>query len=98
MKNKWKNLLMLLAVILLVVLPLLFVNGEFGGADDAAEGAITEIDPSYKPWFKPLAELPGETESMLFALQAAIGAGVIGYTLGLLKGRQDRQKLNDQKN
>lgn len=25
---------------------------------------------------------------MLFALQAAIGAGVIGYTLGLLKGKQ----------
>ncbi|MNO34062.1 Cobalt transport protein CbiN [compost metagenome] len=98
MKNKWRNLLMLLAVVLLVVLPLLLVNGEFGGADDAAEGAIAEIDPAYKPWFKPLAELPGETESMLFALQAAIGAGVIGYTLGLLKGRQDRQKLNDQKN
>ncbi|OKQ00214.1 energy-coupling factor ABC transporter substrate-binding protein [Paenibacillus sp. P46E] len=101
MKNKWRNLLMLLAVILLVVLPLLFVNGDFGGADDAAESAITEIDPTYKPWFKPLAELPGETESMLFALQAALGAGVIGYTLGLLRGRQDRQnqqnrqKLND---
>lgn len=98
MKSKWINGLMLLGVVLLVVLPLLFVKGEFGGADDAAEGVITEIDPAYKPWFKPLTELPGETESMLFALQAAIGAGVIGYTLGFLKGKQDRQKLNDQKN
>ncbi|WP_342481413.1 energy-coupling factor ABC transporter substrate-binding protein [Paenibacillus sp. FSL L8-0340] len=98
MSNKWKNGLMLLAVILLVVLPLLLVNGEFGGADDAAEGVITEIDPGYEPWFKPLTELPGEMESMLFALQAAIGAGVIGYSIGLLKGRQDRRKLNDQKN
>jgi cobalt/nickel transport protein len=98
MKSKWKNILMALAVVMLVVLPLLFVEGEFGGADDAAEGAITEIDPSYVPWFKPLTELPGETESMLFALQAAIGAGVIGYTIGLLKGRQGKQKLNDQKN
>lgn len=98
MSNKWKNGLMLLAVILLVVLPLLLVNGEFGGADDAAEGVITEIAPGYEPWFKPLTELPGETESMLFALQAAIGAGVIGYSIGLLKGRQDRGKLNDQKN
>lgn len=80
------------------MLPLLFVNGEFGGADDAAEGVISEIDPSYEPWFKPLTELPGETESMLFALQAAIGAGVIGYSIGLLRGRQDKQKLNDQKN
>lgn len=98
MSNKWKNGLMLLAVILLVVLPLLLVNGEFGGADDAAEGVITEIDPGYEPRLKPLTELPGETESMLFALQAAIGAGVIGYSIGLLKGRQDRRKLNDQKN
>ncbi len=83
---------MLLAVVLLVVLPLLLVNGEFGGADDAAEGAISEIDPAYKPWFKPLAELPGETESMLFALQAAIGAGIIGYTVGLMKGKRERQQ------
>lgn len=83
---------MLLAVVLLVVLPLLLVNGEFGGADDAAEGAISEIDPTYTPWFKPLADLPGETESMLFALQAAIGAGIIGYTVGLMKGRRERQQ------
>ncbi|ULO06028.1 energy-coupling factor ABC transporter substrate-binding protein [Paenibacillus sp. 19GGS1-52] len=98
MTARWRNGLMLLVVILLVVLPLLFVNGDFGGADDAAEGAISEIDPGYKPWFKPLTELPAETESMLFALQAAIGAGVIGYTIGLLKGRQERQNPHDQKN
>ena len=92
MSNKWKNGLMLLAVVLLVVLPLLLVNGDFSGSDDAAEGVIAEIDPGYKPWFKPLTELPGETESMLFALQAAIGAGFIGYSLGLLKGRQSQHK------
>ncbi|WP_238653188.1 energy-coupling factor ABC transporter substrate-binding protein [Paenibacillus piscarius] len=97
MSNKLKNGLMLLAVVLLVVLPLLLVNGEFGGADDAAEGVITELNPDYKPWFKPLTELPGETESMLFALQAAIGAGVIGYTVGLLKGRQGAKKQTGSK-
>ncbi|WP_379133134.1 energy-coupling factor ABC transporter substrate-binding protein [Paenibacillus sp. sgz500958] len=97
MSTKWKNGWMLLAVILLVVLPLLFVKGEFGGADDAAESAISDINPSYSPWFKPLAELPGETESMLFALQAAIGAGVIGYTLGFLRGRHGGKKSHDQK-
>jgi cobalt/nickel transport protein len=94
MSNKWKNGLILLAVVLLVVLPLLLVKGEFGGADDAAEGVITEINPGYEPWFKPLTELPGETESMLFALQAALGAGVIGYSLGLLKGKQGQPKQN----
>lgn len=97
MSNKWKNGLMLLAVVLLCVLPLLFVEGEFSGADDAAEGVISEISPEYEPWFKPLAELPGETESMLFALQAALGAGVIGYSLGLLKGKQNVNKQNSSK-
>lgn len=34
---------------------------------------------------------------MLFALQAAIGAGVIGYTLGLLKGKQGGTKQHSSK-
>ncbi|WP_150275205.1 energy-coupling factor ABC transporter substrate-binding protein [Paenibacillus tepidiphilus] len=96
--SKWKNAVMLLAVVLLALLPLLLVNGDFGGADDAAEGAITEIDPSYEPWFQPLTELPGETESMLFALQAAAGAGVIGYAVGLWKGRGERRRAHAEKN
>jgi cobalt/nickel transport protein len=34
-------------------------------------------------------ELPsGEVESLLFVSQAAMGAGVIGYVIGLYKGRQ----------
>ena len=57
----------------------------FGGADDGAEGVIEEVDPSYEPWWNGIwgdYELPGETESMLFALQAAIGAVIIGYFIG----------------
>ncbi|WP_151735326.1 energy-coupling factor ABC transporter substrate-binding protein [Paenibacillus tengchongensis] len=96
--SKWKNAAMLLVVVLLIILPLLLVNGEFGGADDAAEGAIGEIAPAYEPWFQPLTELPGETESMLFALQAAVGAGVIGYAAGLWKGRGERRSAHAKKN
>ena len=58
---------------------------EFGGADDGAEGVIAEVDPEYEPWWNGLLgdyELPGETESMLFALQAAIGAIIIGFFIG----------------
>ncbi|NHN31875.1 energy-coupling factor ABC transporter substrate-binding protein [Paenibacillus agricola] len=87
MTHRTKNILMLTAVMLLAVLPLVLVNGEFGGADDAAEQIITELNPAYEPWFSSLFELPGETESMLFALQAAMGAGFIGYTIGWLKGK-----------
>ncbi len=92
MKNGTKNILLLTSVILLAVLPLIFVHGEFGGADDAAKNVIKTIQPSYTPWFSSLFKLPAETESMLFALQAAIGAGFIGFAFGLFKGKASRSK------
>ncbi|MFH0938646.1 MAG: energy-coupling factor ABC transporter substrate-binding protein [Planctomycetota bacterium] len=60
----------------------------FSGADDQAEKMIGQISPKYEPWFKPLWEPPsGEIECMLFALQAALGAGVFFYYLGYVRGR-----------
>ncbi|WP_409175692.1 energy-coupling factor ABC transporter substrate-binding protein [Brevibacillus fortis] len=93
MKKGW-NWLLLLGVIVLAIVPLLLVqDSEFGGADGAAEEAIKEIAPNYEPWFQPLIEPPGgETESLLFAVQAALGAGVVGYAVGLYKGRLDKRK------
>ena len=81
---------LLLVVVLLAVLPLLFIrDSEFGGADGVAQQAIGEIAPDYQPWFAPLIEPPGtETASLLFALQAALGAGVIGYFFGLKHGQR----------
>ena len=58
---------------------------EFGGADDGAEGVVEEVDPGYESWWDGIFgdyELPGETESLLFALQAAIGAIIIGFFIG----------------
>ncbi|KRE48696.1 energy-coupling factor ABC transporter substrate-binding protein [Paenibacillus sp. Soil724D2] len=92
MKTRTVNTLMLIAVVLLAVLPLIFAKGEFGGSDDAAEQLIQSIEPSYTPWFSSLFELPAETESMLFALQAAIGAGFIGYAFGYFKGKTSKSK------
>jgi len=86
------NTLMLIAVVLLAVLPLIFAKGAFGGSDDAAEQLIQSIAPSYTPWFSSLFELPAETESMLFALQAAIGAGFIGFAFGFFKGKASKSK------
>nr|WP_280778136.1 energy-coupling factor ABC transporter substrate-binding protein [Rhizobium sp. SG_E_25_P2] len=81
-----RNLLMLFAVIALAILPLVIHHGgdaEFAGADGEAEAVITEIRPDYKPWASPLWEPPsGEIESLLFALQAAIGAGLVGFYFG----------------
>ena len=77
------------AIIALLVIALLAYGAtqdwEFGGADDGAEGVVEEVDPGYEPWWNGIFgdyKLPGETESMLFALQAAIGAIIIGYFIG----------------
>ncbi len=79
-----KNVILLILVILISVIPLITLKeAEFAGADGLAETAITEINPDYKPWFESLYEpASGEIESLLFALQAAIGAGVVGFVLG----------------
>ncbi|GGF94323.1 energy-coupling factor ABC transporter substrate-binding protein [Paenibacillus abyssi] len=95
MKSKVQTILLITIVLLLVILPLVFVSGDFSGADGKAEQAIVEIAPEYEPWFSLIGEIPGETESMLFALQAALGAGLIGYVIGLFKGRRDKYAVHD---
>jgi len=101
---KRQNWLILAAVVLLTALPLWLVPkpgaspdgqpGEiFGGADGKAQQAIGQIAPDYKPWFAPLMEpASNEIASLLFALQAAIGAGVIGYWLGASMTREKLRK------
>ncbi|MBE9050026.1 energy-coupling factor ABC transporter substrate-binding protein [Nostocales cyanobacterium LEGE 11386] len=91
------NWLLILAVISLAVAPLIFIrDAEFAGADGQAEAAIGEVQPEYEPWFKPVFEPPsGEVESLLFTSQAALGAGVIGYVIGLYRER-DRQQRNKE--
>ncbi|MFE3519148.1 energy-coupling factor ABC transporter substrate-binding protein [Streptomyces sp. NPDC059166] len=98
-RNTKINGLLLLLVAALAVLPLALGSGDgkeepFSGADAQAETAITEIDPGYEPWFAPLYEPPsGEIESALFALQAALGAGVLAYYFGVRRGRRQGERL-----
>jgi cobalt/nickel transport protein len=57
----------------------------WGGADGNAADLIEAS--GYEPWVDPFWEPPsGEIESLLFALQAAIGAVVIGYIFGYWRG------------
>lgn len=94
-----KNLLLLAIVIILAIVPLFIQKGaEFGGADGQAEEAIGEIAPDYQPWFHVLWEPPsGEIESLLFALQAAIGAGFIGYFIGFMRGKNKQGEEKSKK-
>lgn len=64
-------------------------NSEYGGADDKPEQAIHDITGgTYQRIAKPIWEPPsGEIESLLFALQAAFGAIIIGYFLGYYRAK-----------
>ena len=80
-----RSVLLLAAAAAIVAAPLVMpgLKGEFKGSDDLGTEAILKSRPGYKPWFEPLWKPPSdEVESMLFALQAALGAGVIGYVIG----------------
>jgi cobalt/nickel transport protein len=103
--KRYQNLLMMIAVVVLVAIPLCMVrkpapgpDGKeveiFLGADDQAKDVIGKLSPGYQPWFKPLMEPPsGEIGSLLFALQAAMGAGFIGYWYGssVTRARMQRE-------
>ena len=98
--KRHQNLILLIAVVLLAIFPLWLVerpapaaDGEaveiFAGADDQAKNLIGEIALEFEPWFEPLIEpASGEIASLLFALQAALGAGFIGYYLGVSRTRE----------
>ena len=106
--KRHQNLILLVAVVLLAIIPLWLVqkpapgvDGKeveiFAGADDKAKDLIGEISPDYQQWFEPLIEpASGEIASLLFALQAALGAGFIGYYLGVSVGREKtRRELSE---
>lgn len=98
--NLKTNLVLLLLVILISAVPLFFhpQGAKFGGADDQGPALIEKEHPDYKVWFHPVWEPPsGEIESLFFALQAAIGAGVAGYALGYLKGKNHTDQTENIK-
>lgn len=65
------------------------IDEPFSGSDGQARQVVETLRPGYEPWFNPLWEPPsGEIESMLFGLQAAIGAGALCYALGYWRGRR----------
>ncbi len=92
--NMERSTLIILAVVCIIIFiaPLIMFSGlgedegYFGGSDDAASEVIEAND--YEPWFSSIWEPPsGEIESLLFALQAAIGAIIIGYFFGYWRGQ-----------
>ena len=107
-QKRTQNILLILGVVVLALVPLWIVekpaagvDGEeveiFGGSDDKAKNLIGEIRPDYRPWFEPIIEpASGEIASMLFALQAALGAGFIGYYVGTGVTREKMRREQDK--
>jgi len=87
-----KNLCIVVFLVLLLIFPLTALkDASFTGTDEMAKEVIAEVHPDYTPWLNSLWEPPsGEVESLFFALQAAIGAGFIGYFMGYWKARGSR--------
>ncbi len=84
-------LLGIVIIISLIAMPLLLLPGsQFTGSDTLGANTIAQIAPDYNfewasNWWSP----PGtETESALFALQAAAGGILIGYFFGYLRGKK----------
>lgn len=87
MRTRNMNIILIGIVVLIVTLPLAMYNGlgedegYFSGSDGMAGDAISET--GYEPWISSIWEPPSsEIETLLFSLQAAIGAFIIGYFLG----------------
>jgi len=89
--------LIVLAILLIFAAQFFYMSSttdaEYGGADGEAEGVIQDITGgTYKPIAEPIWEPPsGEIESLLFGLQSAIGAGIIGYFLGYYRAKKNNE-------
>ncbi|MGY1760023.1 energy-coupling factor ABC transporter substrate-binding protein [Geodermatophilus sp. SYSU D00779] len=97
-RSRLVTALLVLGVVALVALPLVLDGGtaEFAGTDATA----TELaeQQGAQPWFDSVfSPSSAEVESGLFALQAALGGGVLGYVLGRLRGRRPAERPESER-
>lgn len=91
-RSRLVTALLVLGVVALVALPLVLDGGtsEFAGTD-AAAAELAEAQGA-QPWFESVfSPSSAEVESKLFALQAALGGGV----LGRLRGRRLAERARE---
>jgi cobalt/nickel transport protein len=86
---RWQNILLLALAAVIALAPLFLVyDAEFIGTDDQVKTLIGSVRPDYKPWIESLWQPSEAMEPLLFALQAALGAGFIGYCFGQLAAKK----------
>ena len=87
----WPVVLGVILIVVMTAIPLgMITDSEFGGSDGVGADTVKSIYPAYnESWAQNIWEPPGgETESMLFALQAVAGGVLIGYFFGYKKGQE----------
>ena len=97
-----KHIVLLIIVAIIFIIPFFMYNGlgedqgYFGGSDDSGSTYIEENNPDYKTWANVVWEPPsGEIESLLFALQAAIGGIIFGYVFGMYNTQRKAREKNN---
>jgi cobalt/nickel transport protein len=85
--NKYWYILVIGLVLFIFIVPFVINAGnDFGGTD--AQGPDQIESSGYTPWIEPLGYIPDEIgEIVLFSLQVAIGASIIGYFVGYLRAK-----------
>jgi len=91
-KGNLKHVLIVVIVIALFIVPFVInQDADFGGTDGQGPDAIEES--GYTPWIDPLAYQPDDLgERLLFSLQVAIGAVILGFYIGHETGRENNKK------
>ncbi len=85
--KKYLYILIIGVVLAIFILPFVInSSGSFSGTD--GQGADQIKSSGYTPWIQPLGYVPDATgEIVIFSLQVAIGAVIIGYFVGYLRAK-----------
>ncbi|MEG1501510.1 MAG: cobalt transport protein CbiN [Clostridiales bacterium] len=86
-KINW--LLLIIAIAIFIVPFFMYPGMDMPGADDQGADLIGQINSDFEPIMKSIFEpASDQMEGLLFALQTAIGAGVLGFTFGRITGKK----------
>ncbi|MCL1978017.1 MAG: energy-coupling factor ABC transporter substrate-binding protein [Candidatus Bathyarchaeota archaeon] len=87
-QRKYMYILIIGLVLAIFIVPFVINAGDFSGTD--GQGPDEIASSGYTPWIDPLGYEPGELgERVLFSLQVAIGASILGYFVGYMRAKPE---------